>query len=84
MSTARKWAVTLWVSSAVSLGSGLFFNYQGQHFVDDYNEALAAKNHSDAKDAYNDLQTSNKLRVTSYGVAAGAFVLGCVLWILGG
>lgn len=84
MSTARKWAVTLWVSSAVSLGSGLFFNYQGQRFVDNYNEALAAKNHSDAKDAYDDLQTSNKLRATSYGVAAGAFVLGCVLWILGG
>lgn len=84
MSTARKWAVVLWTGSAVSFGSGLFFNYQGEHFVDNYNEALAAKNHPDAKDAYNDLQTSNKLRAASYGVGAGTLVLGFILWVLGG
>lgn len=90
LSGKRKIALALWGTSLAGAGGGYYFNGQAVNHADDYDAAQAsyldpsvdrqAEALREGQDAYDNLQSAQTGRTVSYGVSAGAAVLGAVLW----
>ena len=82
MSGKRKFALFLWGTAALSAGGGLYFNSEGLR----QKENLAT--FAEDRDLYgmnvtaDAIETAKEFRTISYGVSAGAALLGFFLWIL--
>ena len=82
MSTKRKWAMALWGTSLLGGGGGYYFNTVRVKRVDEYGNALTARNYADTKAAFDNAQSASTRRNISYGVSIGTLVAGTVLWFL--
>jgi TolB-like protein len=80
LSLKRKFAIALWGTSALGIGSGMYFDSKGATYLKDFNTAESLNNAEELRRASKNLNDAESFRNASYGVSIGSGLLGLVLW----